>query len=381
MIFVRKKNLLFKGLFNSLPAVSILIFSVLLTYNQLITWIENDVNLVKHITDELTAKQLVVSEMPDFAEKKRSVPDERRQIAGFGPMYQMDAWFPDLVLPAEKRFAGRFFLGFSSGGILNVGLCILFGVLAFFFPQKRAWNYRRAVTGRRFFPYKNRVSTGLSAMNAKEDVMVEEDQTLASVNSDGSTFAMFWRRCRNMRPSGARGYQPDTTPEAEYTDPLILFFKNNSAASMDMVRIISRLEREDEFLDELKTYAFRTALLLRDLGFQLPSEKTIDPDPLVETMLDYYAITVHGIREESIGISADETAKKAEEMESAARRNDLVFLAETAPVFLEYMEYFITGVVKLTEEKNIVNDRRLHSRRRISDMPRRFGKRRGKKSD
>jgi hypothetical protein len=45
------------------------------------------------------------------------------------------------------------------------------------------------------------------------------------------------------------------------------------------------------------------------------------------------------------------------------------------------MEYFITGVVKLTEEKNIFNDRRLHAKHRVSDLPRRFGKWRGKKSE
>jgi HPt (histidine-containing phosphotransfer) domain-containing protein len=150
---------------------------------------------------------------------------------------------------------------------------------------------------------------------------------------------------------------------------------------MDMVRIIGRLEKENEYLDMLRTYAFRTALLLRDLGFQLPAEKNVDPDPLAETMLDYYAITVHGIKEGSDSIGAVETAKKAEELESAARREDLAFLTEHTPVFLEYMEYFIVGVVKLTEEKNIVNDRRLHSKRRTSDLSRRFGKQRRNKSD
>jgi hypothetical protein len=120
---------------------------------------------------------------------------------------------------------------------------------------------------------------------------------------------------------------------------------------------------------------------LRDLGFQLPSREQVSLDPLVETILDYYAITVHGIERESKSIMALETAKKAEELETAARKGNLTFLMETTPVFLEYMEYFITGIVKLTEEKNIFNDRRLHAKHRVSDVSRRFGKRRGKRSE
>jgi hypothetical protein len=212
-----------------------------------------------------------------------------------------------------------------------------------------------------------------------EDIMVEEGKTLASVNSEGSTFSVFWRRCRDLRSAGSKGSGKDST--MEYTDPFILFFKTNSDASIDIMRIIGRLEKESGYLDTLKTYAFRTALLLRDLGFQLPSREQIGSDSLVDTILDYYAVTVHGIGEESRSVAAFETAKQAEELETAARKGDLAFLAENTPVFLEYMEYFITGVVKLTEEKNILNDRRLHAKHRITDLPRRFGKRHGKKSD
>jgi hypothetical protein len=215
-------------------------------------------------------------------------------------------------------------------------------------------------------------------MNA-EDIMVEEDKTLASVNSEGSTFSVFWRRCRDLRSAGVKG--SCGVSESEYTDPFILFFKTNSDASIDIMRIISHLEKESGYLDMLKTYAFRTALLLRDLGFQLPSREKIGSDPLVETILDYYAVTVHGIAKESESVAAFETAKQAEELEVAARKGDLAFLTENTPVFLEYMEYFITGVVKLTEEKNIFNDRRLHAKHRISDLQRRFGKWRGKKAD
>jgi hypothetical protein len=214
----------------------------------------------------------------------------------------------------------------------------------------------------------------ISVMNA-EDIMVEEDRTLASVNGEGSTFSVFWRRCRDMHPGYGKVH------EKEYTDPFILFFKTNSDASMDMMRIIGRLEKESGYLDELKTFAFRTALLLRDLGFQLPSRERIDSDPLVDTILDYFAVTVHGIGKESRSVMALETARQAEELETAARKGDMAFLAENTPVFLEYMEYFITGVVKLTEEKSIFNDRRLHAKRRVYDLPRRFGNRRGKKSD
>jgi hypothetical protein len=212
-------------------------------------------------------------------------------------------------------------------------------------------------------------------MNA-EDIMIEEDKTLASANSEGSTFSIFWRRCRDLRPAGSKG--SGRASGTEYIDPFILFFKTNPDASMDIMRIIGRLEKENGYLDELKTYTFRTALLLRDLGFQIPSREKSSSDPLVDTILDYYAVTIHGIGKESRSVTALETARQAEELEAAAKKGDLAFLAENTPVFLEYMEYFITGVVKLTEERNIFNDRRLHAKHRVSDLPRRFGKRRGK---
>jgi hypothetical protein len=219
---------------------------------------------------------------------------------------------------------------------------------------------------------------GEHSMMNTEDIIVEENKTLASANSEGCTFSIFWRRCRDLRSAGSKGSGKSA---AEYTDPFILFFKTNSDASIDMMRIIGRLEKESGYLDTLKTYAFRIALLLRDLGFQLPSRERIGSGPLVETILDYYAVTVHGIKEESKSIAALETAKQAEELEAAARKGDMAFLMENTPVFLEYMEYFITGVVKLTEEKNIFNDRRLHAKHRVFDLPRRFGKWHGKRSD
>jgi hypothetical protein len=220
-----------------------------------------------------------------------------------------------------------------------------------------------------------RLEEDISVMNA-EDIMIEEDKTLASANSEGSTFSIFWRRCRDLRPMGSKG--SGRASDTVYVDPFILFFKTNSDASMDIMRIIGRLEKESGYLDELKTYAFRTALLLRDLGFQIPSRERSSSDPLVDTILDYYAVTVHGIGKESRSVMALETARQAEELEAAAKKGDLALLAEKTPGFLEYMEYFITGVVKLTEEKNIFNDRRLHAKHGVSDLPRRFGKRHGK---
>ncbi|MDR2049596.1 MAG: hypothetical protein LBP69_09100 [Treponema sp.] len=380
MISVRKKNILLK-VFAGLPAAAILIVGVFLSYNRMVTWIEDDANLVILMTGELAAQQLKISKAPEFAGKRKfRSPDGTAQIAGFIPVRQKGIRFQD---PAAKGSAGRFFFGFPAEGLLSPGLLyVIFGVPVFFLKQRcmrgcRAGNAAR-LSRRRFFPFKNRTEPDVSAMSAKEDVLVEEDKTLASVNSEGSTFSVFWRRCRDLRSSGAR--ESGRASAMEYTDPFILFLRTNSDASTDIMRIIGRLEKENGYLDALKTYTFRTALLIRDLGFQLPPGKKIGSDPLVETILDYYAITVHGIGQESKAIAAFETAKQAEELEAAARKGDLAFLTENTPVFLEYMEYFITGIVKLTEEKNIFNDRRLHAKHRISDLSRRFGKRSGKKS-
>jgi hypothetical protein len=351
-----------------------LLFSVLLAYNQLVTWIGDDINLIRFMTSELTAKPFGVSgpaetEWPEFSE-------EIRQIAGFIPIHQ--SRLSGSSFQVEKRFAGRF-SGFSPENFLSMGLCMAASVLVFFFFQRHVWDCRTDNVAQLpwfYFHPEDGNRTDIFAMSTRGDILVEESKTLASVNSEGSTFSVFWRRCRDMGSAGPK--DSGRACEEEYTDPFILFFKTNSSASIDMVQIISRLEKESGYLDMLKTYAFRTALLLRDLGFQLPSRERISLDPLTETILDYYAVTVHGIREESKSITALETARKAEELEAAARKGDMAYLTENTPMFLEYMEYFITGIVKLTEEKNIFNDRRLHAKRRMSDLPRRFGKWRGK---
>jgi hypothetical protein len=379
MVSFREKTFLFGAAFASLPIVAVLMFSVLLTYSRFVTKIGDDINLVRLMTGEPAGERFGV-----FGFDENNAPesaDEVWQIAGFSPIQALP-YLPDSIFQVEKQFAGRPSPGFPPQNFFSLGLCVAAGVLAFFFLRKKqAWGFRAGDLAQApwllLYP-KNRNSVSVSTMNVKE-VQIEESRTLASVNSDGSTFSVFWRRCRDTRSAEFKG--SGAARETEYTDPFVLFFKTNSSASIDMVRIIGRLEKENGYLDRLKTYAFRTTLLLRDLGFQLPSAERIGADPLAETILDYYAITVHGIKEESKSVTALETAGKAEELEAAARKGDLVFLTENTPVFLEYMEYFITGIVKLTEEKNIFNDRRLHAKRKVSDLPRRFGKQRRKKSD
>ncbi|MDR0402483.1 MAG: hypothetical protein LBH35_02710 [Treponema sp.] len=321
------------------------------------------------------------SAMSGRAEESRpESSNEIRQIAGFIPPRRTYSGLPGLVFQAEKKVAGRFFMDFFSRNFTGLNLYAALGFMAvFFLRRKYAWNHRRggaAEATRSHLPPKNRIRGSVFAMNAEGDVLVEESRTLASANSEGSTFLTFWRRCKELPLSGSGRFGRNR--ETEYTDPLVLFYKANSSASTDMARIISRLEKENGYLDMLKTYAFRITLLLRDLGFQIPSEESAGSDPLVETIMDYYAITVHGIGKESAGIAAFETAKKAEELEAAARKEDIAFLRENTPVFLEYMEYFITGIVKLTDEKNIFNGRRLHAKRGTPSIPRRFGKQRKK---
>jgi hypothetical protein len=379
MISIRKKAFLNGTVFASLPAIAMLIFSVFFTYNWLVARIGDDINLVQSMVNKHNGKEIGAS----GSAEKHEIPEEIRQIAGFIPIQQGDPLLPNSLFRAEKRSAGRLFSGFSPQSFLSLGLCTVISVLmSFSLRQRHTRDCRVGNAGR--VPHSSSgntaeiISSDAFSMSAEDGVLAEENRTLASVNSKGSTFAVFWRRCRDMRSEGPKRSGKD--PCAEYTDPLVLFFKNNSSASLDMVRIISRLEKESEFLNTLRTYAFRTSLLLRDLGFQLPSKEGAGQASLVETILDYYAITVHGIKKESDVIAAFETAKKAEELETAARKGDLVFLQENTPAFLEYMEFFITGVVKLTEEKNVFNDRRLHAKHKNPDLPRRFGKRHGKKS-
>ncbi|MDR1506349.1 MAG: hypothetical protein LBI67_04540 [Treponema sp.] len=210
------------------------------------------------------------------------------------------------------------------------------------------------------------MNTNIFALEARNGIIVCENKTLGSVNSTGSTFSIFGDRYHNPGLHGGTMGQGSPPAIPDYADPFILFCKKNASARTDMVRIAGRLENDSEYLHALRGYVFRISLLLRDLEF-FPLHGNVSGSSLDSAQLDDYAVTVHGVKAENAGIDAVEAAIKAEKLEEAARAGDSVFLAENAPVFLEYMECFVTCVIKLIEEmigkEEAAASRRLRSRR------------------
>ncbi|MDR0563970.1 MAG: response regulator [Azoarcus sp.] len=65
-----------------------------------------------------------------------------------------------------------------------------------------------------------------------------------------------------------------------------------------------------------------------------------------ETLPDY-AITVHGIKGSSFGIEANNTGKKAEELEHAAKAGDFTFISQNNPIFIEHTQQLLTRLSEL----------------------------------
>jgi hypothetical protein len=145
-----------------------------------------------------------------------------------------------------------------------------------------------------------------------------EETTLGSVNGEGATFVT----CKRQDWPGKRRNLASR------------FFTNESSG----------------FINAISDYIVRVPLLLKDMEYQLHAvlSRTDDKE---DYPLDQYAVTAHGVKFSSYGILALETGKKAEELENAAQRGDLGFLEEQTPVFLDYMEYFLSGLEQFLSRK------------------------------
>jgi hypothetical protein len=94
------------------------------------------------------------------------------------------------------------------------------------------------------------------------------------------------------------------------------------------------------YMDSLRSYAVHTPPLL---------EAARNTDVLAD-----YAITVHGIKGSSYGISADGIGQKAERLEHAAKAGDADFVKSENETFIKAAEGFIAnlnGLLDVLEEK------------------------------
>jgi hypothetical protein len=103
-------------------------------------------------------------------------------------------------------------------------------------------------------------------------------------------------------------------------------FENVVVEGIDLQKGQERFEKA--YSDILRSWCIHTPVQLeklRMLAGQLNDEKA----------LDEYTITVHGIKGSTYGICADETAQIAADLEAAARRNDLQFIAANNDSLIE----------------------------------------------
>jgi HPt (histidine-containing phosphotransfer) domain-containing protein len=94
------------------------------------------------------------------------------------------------------------------------------------------------------------------------------------------------------------------------------------------------------YMESLRSYVVHTPSLLE-------AARAVD-------VLADYAITIHGIKGSSYGISANSIGQKAEQLEHAARAGDADFVKEENEVFVKTAEQFIadlTGLLDILEEK------------------------------
>jgi signal transduction histidine kinase/CheY-like chemotaxis protein len=110
---------------------------------------------------------------------------------------------------------------------------------------------------------------------------------------------------------------------------------------LDMVKGLERFAGDGKaYMESLRSYVVHTPALLA-------AARTLDP-------LADYAITVHGVKGSSYGISAETLGQWAEKLEHAAKAGDLALVQAENGGFIDEAEKFIaelTGFLDILEEK------------------------------
>jgi hypothetical protein len=121
------------------------------------------------------------------------------------------------------------------------------------------------------------------------------------------------------------------------TDP----FEKAVVEGVDLQKGRERYEKS--YAEILRSWCMHTPVQLeelRTLAGQLNDEKS----------LGGYTTTVHGVKGATFGICADGAAQKAADLEAAARRNDLQFIADNNEPFIEETLLLQKNLEKLLAE-------------------------------
>jgi HPt (histidine-containing phosphotransfer) domain-containing protein len=116
------------------------------------------------------------------------------------------------------------------------------------------------------------------------------------------------------------------------------YLHNNVVKGIYFEKAMERFGTGDIWLDSVKTYISCTPLLLNDLH------------EVNQENLEHYRITVHGIKGSSYAIAADDVGRLAEDLEKAARNEDMDFIHSNGEALITAVEALIDNL-KLLEEK------------------------------
>jgi CheY-like chemotaxis protein len=127
----------------------------------------------------------------------------------------------------------------------------------------------------------------------------------------------------------------------------VKLLKGRSIAGINVEKAIIRFGGEEGYLETLRSYVAHTPALLDQLKA-----------PIRET-LENYAIIVHGVKGSSYGICADALGKLAEELEMAAKAEDLGFVESHTESFITRTEALLKNLTELLQSLDEENQKPL----------------------
>ncbi|GHV95945.1 hypothetical protein AGMMS50293_22650 [Spirochaetia bacterium] len=127
-------------------------------------------------------------------------------------------------------------------------------------------------------------------------------------------------------------------PPAEEDKQITSFLRNNMIQGIHFEKALERFGSGESWLSPVRTFAASTPDLLTFLR------------EVTQKDLAQYRITVHGIKGSSYAIGADEVGQMAEELEKAARNEDLMFIHSHKIPFITAAEALIGNLKALLEK-------------------------------
>ncbi|AEF82837.1 hybrid sensor histidine kinase/response regulator [Leadbettera azotonutricia] len=130
----------------------------------------------------------------------------------------------------------------------------------------------------------------------------------------------------------------DIPEKAAGISEITAFLQAHMAEGIDFTKALERFGDGEIWLETVRTYASSTLDLLNVLAENAKGD------------LNLYRITVHGIKGSSYAIAAEETGKKAEELETAAKKGDTEYIEKQNEVFILNTKAFIDRLNMLLDQ-------------------------------